>query len=176
MPDKPGNEPADNGRQTLRSVLLSRYDALRSRLTQRLGSAELAGDALHDTWLRLEREPQVSSVRDPFAYLIRTASNVASNSRTLESRRARLLEAHGEDLLADDEPDPERIATARSEWNAVRRVIEQLPDRTRAIFFAAWVDGAPHDEIAARHGVSVRTVQAELKRAMEHCAAELGKK
>lgn len=176
MPGDSGTEPAESDRQTLRRVLLSRYDALRSRLTQRLGSAELAGDALHDTWLRLEREPQVGSVRDPFAYLIRVASNLASNSRTLEQRRARLLEAHGEDMVETETPDPERAAAARSEWEAVRRVIEQLPDRTRAIFFAAWVDGVPHEDIAARHGVSVRTVQAELKRAIEHCAAELRKK
>lgn len=176
MPGESGYEPADSGRQTLRRVLLARYDALRTKLTQRLGSADLAGDALQDTWLRLERGAHVGPVRDPFAYLIRVASNLASNRRTLDQRRARLLDIHGEDSAVDDEPDPERVAAARSEWAAVRRAIAELPERRQAIFLAAWVEEEPYEDIAARHGVSVRTVQVELKRAIEHCAAELQKK
>ncbi len=175
MRDRPDKESA-SGRQTLRDVLLARYDALRARLTQRLGSSELAGDALQETWLRLERQPQVGHVRDPFAYLIRVASNVASGSRSTEARRARLLEASGEISDVEEAPDPERVTLARSEWAQVRRIIESLPSRRRAIFFAAWVEEIPHEEIAARHGVSVRTVQVELKRAIETCAAELQKK
>lgn len=176
MPDKSGHKPAEGSRQTLRRVLLSRYDALRAKLTQRLGSAELAGDALQDTWLRLERGPQIGPVRDPFAYLIRIASNLASNSRTLGQRRARLLDTYGEFSEVDETPDPERVAAARSEWDAVRRIIDGLSERRRAIFFAAWVEEASYEDIAARHGISVRTVQAELKRALEECAAELQKK
>lgn len=176
MRGESGCEPADSGRQTLRRVLLARYDALRTKLTHRLGSADLAGDALQDTWLRLERDAPVGPVRDPFAYLIRVASNLASNRRTLDQRRARLLDIHGEDSAVNDASDPERVAAARSEWAAVRRVIAELPERRQAIFLAAWVEEKPYEDIAARHGVSIRTVQVELKRAIEHCAAELRKK
>jgi RNA polymerase sigma factor (sigma-70 family) len=171
-----GCEPADIGRQTLRRVLLARYDALRAKLTQRLGSADLAGDALQDTWLRLERTGDVGAIRDPFAYLIRIASNLASNRRTVEQRRARLLEDQGEAELVDETPDPERIAAARSEWAAIKDALKVLPERRQAIFLAAWVEDMPHEEIAALHGVSVRTVQSEVKRAIEHCAMEVRKK
>lgn len=176
MPGDSRYGPADGGRQTLRSVLLAHYDALRTKLTQRLGSADLAGDALQDTWLRLERGAHVGPVRDPFAYLIRVASNLASNRRTLDQRRARLLNIHGGDGVAEDAPDPERAAMARSEWAAVRRAIAELPERRQAIFLAAWVEQEPYEDIATRHDISVRTVQVELKRAIEHCAAELHKK
>lgn len=178
MPGEVGYPPPANGRQTLRRVLLARYDALRAKLTQRLGSAELAGDALHDTWLRLERGGggQIGVVRDPFGYLIRVASRVASDSRTLEGRRAGILEGQGADALPDAPPDPERVAAARSEWAAVRRAIEALPERCQAIFLAAWVEETPYEEIAAQHGISVRTVQKEVKRAIEHCAVEVHRK
>lgn len=168
--------PADRDRQTLRHVLLARYDALRAKLAQRLGSADLAGDALHDTWLRLERNGDVGAVRDPFAYLIRIASNVASDRRTIEQRRTRILEQNAIAEPVDETPDPERVAAARSEWAAVRRAMETLPARCQDIFLAAWVEEIPHEEIAARHGVSVRTVQMEVKRAIEHCAGEVRKK
>lgn len=175
MPAETRSEPGEAGRQTLRQVLLSRYDALRAKLTQRLGSADLAGDALHDTWLRLERGGDPGAIRDPFAYLIRTAANLASNHRTLDQRRARILEGNGGADI-DDAPDPEQVAAAKSDRSAIRSAIEMLPERRQAIFLAAWVEELPYEEIAARHGVTVRTIQTEVKRAIEHCALELKKK
>jgi hypothetical protein len=44
----------------LRQLFLQRYERLRSRLARHLGSADLAGEALQDTWLRLERGEGIS--------------------------------------------------------------------------------------------------------------------
>lgn len=177
MTDEPSSKP-DGHRQLLHTVLLTRYDALRAKLTQRLGSADLAGDALQDTWLRLQTGGggKVGAVRDPFAFLIRIASNVASNSRTLDQRRARILERHAVDIPLDDAPDPERVTAARSELAAIKRLIADLPERRQAIFLAAWVEEIPYEEIAKKHGVSVRTIQSEVKQTIEYCAAALSEK
>ena len=37
------------GFSALRDLIVQRYDDLKRRLTHRLGSADLAGEALHDT-------------------------------------------------------------------------------------------------------------------------------
>ncbi|MGY3587623.1 DNA-directed RNA polymerase specialized sigma24 family protein [Bradyrhizobium sp. USDA 4341] len=39
----------------IRRLLVERYDELKRRLARRLGSAELAGEALQDAWLRIAR-------------------------------------------------------------------------------------------------------------------------
>jgi RNA polymerase sigma-70 factor, ECF subfamily len=165
--DSDGNEAS---RQTLRKVLLERYDALARRLTRRLGSADLAGDALHDTWLRLERGGNFGVVRDPFAYLLRSATNADHQRQRLEERRSRLLEGHAI-VEPVETPDPARALAERSEWDAMKLAIAGLPERRRAIFLAAWSERIPLDVIARRHGVSVRTIQSELKRALEELAA-----
>lgn len=166
-----------SARQALREVLVARYDALVRKLAVRLGSPDLADDALHDAWLRLERGPEPSAVKDPFAYVLRVALNLGSDRRRLEQRRSGILAAQGEaegpDGLLDDAPDPERVAAARSEWAAIKRALAALPERRQAIVLAAWVEGVPYDVLAERYGVTVRTIQTEVKRALEHCAAEL---
>jgi len=51
---------------TLRRLLIDRYDHLKRSLTRRLGSHEMAGDVLHDTWLRLARSDMtVGTLQNP---------------------------------------------------------------------------------------------------------------
>lgn len=158
---------------TLRHLLLAGYENLKSRLTRRLRSAELAEEALQDTFLRLACASDIGPVRSPQAYLFRMAFNLAINRRIAENRR--LSVAGTEALLdvVDETPDPARMVEARSEIEALKRALEELPARRREIFLASWVEEVPHDEIAARFGVSVRTIQIELRHALEHCALRL---
>jgi len=61
----------------LRNLLLSSYEDLANWLTRRLGSQELAREALQETYLRLERGNEIGPVHSPKAYLLRTAINIA---------------------------------------------------------------------------------------------------
>ena len=67
----------ESGRELLRRVFLLGYDDLKLRLTRRLGSAELASDALQDTWIRLERASSIGPVLSPRPYILRVAYNIA---------------------------------------------------------------------------------------------------
>lgn len=158
-----------DGRQTLRAILTDRYEWLINRLTRHLGSADLAGDALHDTWLRLERDGEFGEVRDPVAYLLRTATNADHQRRRIEQRRLRLLDQH--DAAPSAIADLNAELESRSDLEAMKRAIGKLPERRREVFLAIWVEKASPVEIAARHGVTVRTIQMELKRALEDIAA-----
>jgi RNA polymerase sigma-70 factor (ECF subfamily) len=159
----------------LLQLLLVRYDDLKRRLTRRLGSAELAGDALQDTFIRLERSPQIGPVRNPQAYLARMALNIAANHRVAEARRLTVSETEALLDIVDDAPDPARAAEAKSDIDALKRALAELPPRRRDIFMAAWVEEISHAEIAERYDVTVRTIQIELKHALEHCSLRLGR-
>jgi RNA polymerase sigma-70 factor (ECF subfamily) len=160
-------------RATLLQLLLVRYDDLKRRLTRRLGSAELAGEALQDTFIRLECTPQIGPVQNPQAYLARMAFNIAANYRVAENRRLTVSESEALLDIPDEAPDPARTIEARSEIEALKRALAELAPRRRDIFMAAWVEEVPHSEIAARYDVSVRTIQIELKHALEHCSHRL---
>ncbi|PKU24630.1 RNA polymerase sigma factor [Telmatospirillum siberiense] len=157
----------------LQRRLVSRYDDLRRRLARHLGSPERADDALQDTWLRLERGGEISSVQSPDSYLFRVAVNIARDQLRAESRRLTTTEVEVLLNIADTAPDATRILEARSDLEALKRVMEELPARQRAILVAARLEKMPRSDIARRFGVSVRFVQRELQEAQDYCAARL---
>lgn len=167
---------SEASRITLQKLLLSCYGIFAKRLTRLLGSAELAQDALHETYLRLQRDVELGPVRNPQAYLLRMAVNIASNRRKSEKRLLSVGETDTLLRFADEAPDPAQAAEARSEMQALVRALDELPERRREIFLASWIQETPHSEIARRFGITVRTVQIELRDALEHCAQRMKKR
>ncbi len=159
-----------DGLFALRHLFLDRYDDIKARLTRRLGSADLADDAMQDTWLRLTRMQLIGAVQSPRSYLFRIALNVAEDRRLTEQRR-RVLPVEIESLLhlPDSAPTPEQTAIARSDLEAFKSIVDELPSRRRAIFLAARFGNVPRQEIADRMGISLRLVAKELQLAIEHC-------
>jgi len=160
-------------RAKLRALLEAGYSALRARLARRLGSQDLADEALQDTWLRLARGGDVGAVRSPDTYLFRIALNVAADRRAAESRRLSEIEVEAAIHMADDVIDPAKIVEARAEFATLKRALEDLPERRRAIFIMARVEEVAHEEIARRFGISPRMVEKELRRALDHCSERL---
>jgi RNA polymerase sigma factor (sigma-70 family) len=163
------------GWAALQQRLLLRYDDLKRRLTRHLGSPELAGDALHDTWLRLQRGGELDPVRSPDTYLLRIAINMGRDNRRAENRLVSTTDAKALLGIADEAPDAERDAEARSELRLLTAVMAELPPRQKAILLAARVEGLGRSEIAKRYGVSVRYVHRELQAAHDYCAERLEK-
>ena len=159
---------SDSSWPGLRERLLDRYDDLVRRLSRRLGSTDLAREAVHETFLRLQRTDPSEPVRNLDAYLFRTAINIAKNRRKVESRYLTFSETEAMIGIPDEAPDPARVAESRSEMALLSRALEELPPRRRAIFEASWAHGTPHATLAADHGVHLRTIQRELELAAEH--------
>ncbi|MBR1220563.1 RNA polymerase sigma factor [Bradyrhizobium sp. U87765 SZCCT0131] len=157
----------------LQRQLLLRYDDLKARLTRRLGSADAAGDALQDTWLRLQRGDSLASVRNQDAFLFRVAINIARDHLRADRRRLTTSEIDVLLNIADDTPDAARALEARSDIAVLRDIMAALPPRQREILLAARLDGLSRIEIAARFAISVRLVQRELQAAQDYCAARL---
>lgn len=160
----------------LRELLVDRYDELRTRLAKRLRSTDLANETLQETWVRLARAGSAGTLRSPEAYLFRVALNVAADARDSHDRRLSYSEVEPLMALSEDELDPERFAEARSEIDALAQALDELPPRRRAIFIMARVDELPHRVIAERTGLSVRMVDRELRKALDHCGERLDRK
>ncbi|WP_420965295.1 RNA polymerase sigma factor [Bradyrhizobium sp. B120] len=154
----------------IRRLLVERYDELKRRLARRLGSAELAGEALQDAWLRIARVDSVGVVRDPGSYIFGVAMNAARDrQRNTDSRTLSAAEVDGLLEIADGAPDPEQVTRARSDLRGLEAILHELPPRRRAILLAARLDQMPRQEIARRFGISLRLVELELQRAQEYC-------
>lgn len=164
-------------RLALLEFLSQRYGDLKRRLVRLLGNDDLAGDALQDTWLRLRRLEDQAPVLNPRAFLLRMAVNIALNNLRSESRAVPPSEVDALLDVADSAAGPERQAEARSEAQALAKIIESMPARRRDILLLVRWEGLPQKEVAERLGVTVKVVEHELKRAQDYCAARLaGKK
>lgn len=165
----------ETGWAALQRHLLIRYVDFKRRLTRYLGSADLASDALHDTWLRLARGGELVTVHNPDSYLYSMAINIASNYRRAESRRLTTAEVDALLNIADDAPDAARALDTREQLEAIVAIIGELPPRQQVILLAARLDGVPRRVLAARFGVSERFVQRELQEAHDACATRLAR-
>ena len=160
----------------LRRTLLASYGNLMARLTRRLGSPDLAAEALHETWLRLERPGNISDVANPESYLYRAAINTAANLRNAGARHLGSGEISALLEIPDEAPGAERIAMARAEIGALEQALAELPARQRAVFCEVMFQSTPYPVLAERYGVSTRTIYKDVEQALEHCARRLGKK
>jgi len=163
----------DTNKGALRDLLLADYSGLDRQLTRRLGSADVASDVLHETYLRLEGMNEIGPVRSPKAYLFRIALNIANDRRRAENRRLTVDEVDSLLDIPDDRPDAARLIEDRSELQLLKRAIAELPERRRRVLTLSRIKDMPHREIARRLGVTVRTVEMDLKQALEHCAERM---
>jgi len=160
-------------RPRLRDLLAANYDYFIGRLTIRLQSRDAAIEALHETFLRLDRMNNCAAVHNPKSYIFHAAINIAKNRRKAETYRAGASESDAFFDVPDDSPDQARAVEARSEIDALKHALRELSPRRREILNAISIEGIPPREVATRLQVSLRTVETDLKHALEHCAARL---
>jgi RNA polymerase sigma-70 factor, ECF subfamily len=164
----------DINRVRLHRQLVDNYDDLVRKLTRRLGSSDFAYEALHETFLRLDRVTDAVPVCSPADYIFRTAVNVAKDRQKAQNYRVSRTEVDALLDICDDAPDPAKVVEARSEIEAFKRALAELPVRPREVLRSISIDGKSRDEVAAHLQVSVRTVENDLKQALSHCAGKLG--
>lgn len=139
-------------------------------LSALLGRPADAEDVLQEAYTRLLGVAELD--RTPArarAYLFKMATNLVRD----RFRRSEALAAEAPDDLAADAATPERIAVFEQGLDAVRRALLELKPRCREIFLLRTVDGLDYDAIAARLGVSKRTVEREMKHALDVCQQRL---
>ncbi|WCM25957.1 RNA polymerase sigma factor [Sphingomonas sp. QA11] len=159
----------------LKRLLVEEYDAFRKQLSRQVQSEELASDALQDTFVRLARGGQISDeLESPRGYLYQIALNFARTRSRTEQRRLDKTDAEALfDAIADEQPGPEEVVAWQLNLGLLERVLAEMPRRRREVFIAAWIEGVLHREIAARHNLSLRMVQLELKQALEEITERL---
>ena len=158
------------GLATLRRLVAERYDALRRQVARRLGGAsDLAGDALHDAYLRLSARDDLDAVRHPQTYLVNTAVHVAIDRIRQDVRLLSESEVGEFFDVEDSVPGPESVAESRSDMDHMLKALDTLTPRQRDILIAARVEGLSRPDLAKRWGISLRLVGRELQTAHEHC-------
>ncbi|WP_326524022.1 RNA polymerase sigma factor [Sphingomonas sp.] len=126
-------------------------------------------DLAQEVFSRLAAREGGPAVDNPEAFLFQIASNLLRDEGRRESTRraaADTLERHGEGNFEDR--SPERVLRGREQVRALHNALNELPERTRAIFVLNRFEELRYGEIAHRLGVSTSTVEKSMTDAIRH--------
>lgn len=158
----------------LEAVYLDNRDGLLRFLRAR-GAGEAAEDLVHDLWLKVRGRTD-GPIAQPLAYLYR-AADLLMIDRYRSARQAERRDQAWQDGRHDPAgavPTPEREVAARQEAARVTQLLRTLGTRKATVFRRARLDGVPHRTIAADLGISLSTVEADLREVTRALAALRG--
>jgi len=122
---------------------------------------EVAQDVMHELWRRAHIMDAGTTLR---GYLLRAARNRALNhirhQRVRRDTRGDVEALYHEPVRADQPVVAGELA------EAVRRAVAELPPRCREVFELSRTDGLRYAEIAEALGISEKTVEAQMGKAL----------
>lgn len=167
MNGKPASGPATGPGNGMDGVLLA-HRAQLLRFLEAHGAGDAAEDLFQELWMRVTQRP-AGPVGNPLAYLYRAANNLMVDRYRAE-RQARVRDrawsearGAGEDIAPD--PGAEATLLAREELRRFDAALSALGERAARCFRRFRLDGIPQKQIAAELGVSLSTVESDLRRA-----------
>lgn len=122
-----------------------------------LGDTDAADDAVQQAFVSVwERVAAGGGIENPRAYLYRAVRNEALHILPSDLR---------EKLDTAPEVTDECMDTSERDA-ALWKAVDSLPTRCREVFLAAKRDGLTHAEIAEDMGISEKTVEAQITKAL----------
>lgn len=140
---------------------------LRRALGHRLGGHPVdVEDIVHDAYIRVARYSEEDAGRHPKALLLRIALNLARD----QIRRNARMPASDLDSARDIALDGDQEYVL-----ALKRTIFSLPPDLRNVFLLSRFTAMTNVQIAEHLGVSVKTVEYRVHKALLHCSDRLAK-
>jgi RNA polymerase sigma factor (sigma-70 family) len=146
---------------------------LRRLLRRRGETRERAEDLVQEAYLRMQvYSKEGHEIRQPEAFLARTALNLAVDLRRRDHRELyddRPLESVH---IADLTPQPDEVLAFEERLLSVQKRLDRVSRRTREVFFMNRLQGFSYQEIADRLNVSLSTVEKHMASALALLAIE----
>ncbi len=152
------------------SLFVAYHELLLRFAFAHLGARESAEEVVQEVFLRLWEGRARWDVRESVrAYLFSAVRHALANRlrrRALEERWLRQSTSSGRPDAHAAAPPADAAFDAVELDTAIRRVIDELPERCRVTFRLSREHRLSHEEIAALMGVSVTTVATQMRRAL----------
>lgn len=145
------------------------YAWLCARLRRYLGASPSVEDIAAESFLQLLESPGLTPIREPRALLTTIAHRLIFQLW----RRRDLERQHLEQVQHVDQQQealsPEGQVQLIQALQGIERTLERLPGKVRATFLMSRIDGLTYPQIAARLGISQRSVSDYMTRSQALC-------
>ena len=138
------------------------------RALKRKFGRDVADDLLQETYLRLMRQAAPVEILAPKAFLLQVAHNLFIDGYERDRARSAFesvqfpVQARG-------------AAASQVETIVLKEIILGLPEKLRDVFVLSRFGGLSNEQIANQLGISQKTVEWRMTKALAHCAAQLRK-
>jgi RNA polymerase sigma factor (sigma-70 family) len=154
----------------LESVFLENRERLLRFLVAH-GAGDAAEDLLQELWIRIAGSPR-GPIGAPLSYLYRSANNLMLDRHRADRQASRRDHAWADsagpsEAGISDAPRGERVLIAREALGHAQAALDALGPRTAAIFRRHRIEGVAQREIAAEYGLSLSTIESELRKAYQ---------
>ncbi len=155
-------------------VLVKRYqDRIYSVVFNYIHNREDASDIVQDSFVKAYMKLQTFDSESAFyTWLYRIAINAAidhirkKKSRNVESLDDdKFTESNFEPVSKDGSADPERVAIRSEQAAILRKALDSLSDKLKAVAVLHDVEGLSQEEVAQVLGIPVGTVKSRVSRA-----------
>jgi len=162
----------------LEAVFLQNRQKLLQFLAAR-GAGDAAEDLLQELWVKIASS-KPGPIASPLSYLFRSADTLMidryRSERQADKRNRDWSDANsGAQAGVSDSPSVERHLMAREHARLVAETLDGLGPRAAAIFRRHRVEGVPQRQVAAELGVSLSTVESDLRGAYRALAELKGR-
>lgn len=136
-------------------------------------SREIAEELVQDVFLRVwEHRTSLDPMTRIKSYLfIATRNSAISHLRHVRVERSRVDEDAGQDVIHSVTPQSELEGMELQQ--AVQKAVNALPERCRLIFNLHREEGLTYAEIASVLGISIKTVETQMVRALKTLRSRL---
>lgn len=154
--------------QGIEGVLLANRARI-VRFLQVRGAGDAAEDLFQDLWMRLT-ERRAGPIADPLSYVMRAANNLMLD-RYRSARQSDLRDQAWTDANSAGAPSAERTLISREQLALIEQAIAATGERPAKVFRRFRMDGVQQREIAGDLGISLSTVEADLRKVYAAIAA-----
>jgi RNA polymerase sigma factor (sigma-70 family) len=170
--EPPSGAAASSGRACFIGALIERHRRTLLWYLSRLGpSVTEAEEAVQEACVKLLQVAYLDhDAARARSYLFRTAVNAARDLYRRRRARCEPLHVGIDDVpLEAQTPSPERLVDAERGLKVALAALNDLSPRTRTAFLMHVVDELSYDCIAARLGVSKKTIERDVAMTLELC-------
>lgn len=154
---------ADKSTSKIFGAFLKHEHALKSFISRFVYRAHDIEDISQEAFARAFKAETKTDIRNPRAFLFRTAKNIALNELT---RKSNTLTDYIEENCSEDVLSRERAADEQVDLNQRYRVfcqaVASLPAQCQRVFVMRKVYGFSHKEISKALGISTSTVEKHV--------------
>ncbi|WP_346883506.1 RNA polymerase sigma-70 factor [uncultured Algibacter sp.] len=124
----------------------------------------IAEDLVQEQLMQLWVNRETQSITSLNAYLYRSIYNKYLNFYNTEKRQLTLKETLRIEAIIEIENEDEDIKAKR--LNAIKKIINNLPEKRKEIFILSKLNNYEYKEIAKMRNISERTVESQIRKAL----------